>query len=490
MFKILKNRIVRLILFLIIFSYFYIVCLKHTSKPMPLGTDFASKTFIEKSEDINFLYDLTYKQDDKIVNEQQIFDRIFSIIEEAKDYILIDMFLFNDWQGGSTQSYRQLSHELTEKIINKKTEEPEIKIDFITDPINNTYSSKYSPQLQAMQKAGVNVIITEHKALRDSNFIYSAIWRTFFAWLPDNMFKIFPHPFSKTESGVSLQSYLTMLNFKANHRKVIIADQDDDMISIISSANPHDGSSAHSNVAFEIKGDFWKSIWFSESAVANLSGQMIQSPPMLLESTYAFQNHDHNISIELITENKIKQKIIQAIDASNQEDDVMLAMFYLSDRGVVDSLLKAAKRGADIRLILDPNKDAFGYEKNGIPNRSASYELIKKSKGKIRIKWYDTHGEQFHTKMLIVSHKNGPSRIILGSANLTRRNLSNYNLEMDVATIAPTSSVFVQNTTSYFNRIWSNEDEYYTQIYEVYADNSIWKYLLYRIQEATGLSSF
>ena len=51
---------------------------------------------------------------------------------------------------------------------------------------------------------------------------------------------------------MSLRSYLEMLNFKANHRKVFVADSADGPVTIVSSANPHDASSAHSNVALLI----------------------------------------------------------------------------------------------------------------------------------------------------------------------------------------------------------------------------------------------
>ena len=53
-------------------------------------------------------------------------------------------------------------------------------------------------------------------------------------------------------------------------------------------------------------------------------------------------------------------------------DSIDVAMFYLSDRDTIGALLAAAKRGVTVRVILDPNKDAFGRTKNGIPNRSVS----------------------------------------------------------------------------------------------------------------------
>ena len=61
-------------------------------------------------------------------------------------------------------------------------------------------------------------------------------------------------------------------------------------------------------------------------------------------------------------------------------------MFYLSNRDIVKSLLDASQRGVDVKLILDPNKDAFGMEKDGVPNRPVAHELVKKSKGKIQIR--------------------------------------------------------------------------------------------------------
>ena len=50
-------------------------------------------------------------------------------------------------------------------------------------------------------------------------------------------------------------------------------------------------------------------------------------------------------------------------------------MFYLSERKIISAIKKAHSRKVKVRLLLDPNKDAFGREKNGIPNRSVAYEL-------------------------------------------------------------------------------------------------------------------
>jgi HKD family nuclease len=151
--------------------------------------------------------------------------------------------------------------------------------------------------------------------------------------------------------------------------------------------------------------------------------------------------------------------------------------------------LSASARGVDIKIILDPNKDAFGYEKNGIPNRQAAHELVKESKETIQIRWYDTHGEQFHTK-LFTSEKDSRFTVIVGSANLTRRNLDNYNLELDIKVILQTESQLAQEIRRYFDRLWNNENGLFTVDYEYFQEDSYVKTLVYRIQEALGLSTF
>jgi HKD family nuclease len=140
-------------------------------------------------------------------------------------------------------------------------------------------------------------------------------------------------------------------------------------------------------------------------------------------------------------------------------------------------------------VILDPNKDAFGFEKNGIPNRQAAAELLKKSGNNIQIRWYLTHGEQYHTKVMAV-HRQDRTVLIGGSANYTRRNLDNYNLEANLMVTVKESDPLAAEFMDYFNRIWDNRDGIFTGDYSEYADNSLWKTVIYRFQEKTGLCTF
>jgi len=80
-------------------------------------------------------------------------------------------------------------------------------------------------------------------------------------------------------------------------------------------------------------------------------------------------------------------------------------------------------------------------------------------------------------------------RLILGSGNLTRRNLDNYNLETDVDIQASATNPLLQQFQSHFEEQWNNEKSY-TKPYEDFADESLLKTLQYRFMEASGIGTF
>jgi phosphatidylserine/phosphatidylglycerophosphate/cardiolipin synthase-like enzyme len=183
---------------------------------------------------------------------------------------------------------------------------------------------------------------------------------------------------------------------------------------------------------------------------------------------------------------------VDRVNAAVRGENIDIAMFYVADRVIVDALTAASGRGVNVRLILDPNKDAFGREKHGLPNRPVASELIAASDGQIHVRWYRTHGEQFHTKLVMVY---GADRLwmTVGSANLTRRNVGDYNLEANVAIEAARSSTLGTQVLDYYDALWNNRAALgieYTADYDVYADPSQAHYWLARIMESTGLSTF
>ena len=475
---------------------FFLMCLVfsgcvHAIMPLPEGIDYQSKGYCVDAEDIEFLADLTYKNAvGETVHEQEIFDTIFTLIDNSREYILIDMFLFNSYTGKAEKTYRGLCSELMSSLIKKKKLIPSIKIDFITDPVNNVYGGVKSKEVALLREAGINVIYTDLRELRDSNLLYSPIWRLFIQWFGNSdSGGHFKHPFGEDEPGITLRSYLSLLNYKANHRKVILADNRGNWTTVITSANPHDGSSAHSNIALKIIGDFGREIYTAEKSVAAFSHGKLH------DVFFEYMDRKNSgqtdcIYLYLITEKKIEEELIQELESLGPGDSIFMALFYLSHRNMIKALLKAAEAGVDVKIILDPSKDAFGREKNGIPNQPVANELTKKSHGKIKIRWYHTHGEQFHTKMTLIEKHNGSAVVVLGSANLTRKNIENFNLELDAKIVGNSSAVVIREIKQYYDRVWHNKEGHYTVDYPFYEDKSFMKTFLYRLYESTGISTF
>ena len=431
---------------------------------------------------LEFLTDITYLEDGVQRTEEVIFDRVLRMIDRADRFVVIDMFLFNQEHTGD-RDYRPLTSEITERILARRQAVPTLDVTFIADEINNFYGVYTSPSLRKLENGGVRVVITDLRRLRDSNPIFSSIWRTYLQWFGTAGPAFAPHPLTRTAQRVTLRSYLKLLNMKANHRKVIVTEDG----CMVLSANPHDASGFHSNIAFDVQGPVCADILEAERAVAAFSGGDV--PTHVMDK---WTDSEGSSTARLVTEGGIRTALIDELDATGAGDRVDVAMFYLSSRRVIGAIKAAARRGASVRLLLDPNKDAFGRQKGGIPNRQVARELLVFGetgigKGSIEVRWYDTHGEQFHTKMLAF-HTAGGTTLLGGSANLTRRNLGDYNLEADLLVRA--SAPLAAQASDYFERLWSNEGGHYSVAYEAYADDSWVKRAIYRLQEFTGLSSY
>lgn len=461
-----------------------IVSIYGLNKPLPENVSYKGEVISIHPDDIHFLKDITYtNKDGERTSEQEIFDEVYKMIDDANSYILLDFFLFNDFKNEN--SYRNLSDELTNKLIEKKQSNPNITIQFITDPINEFYYGLNSPQLNRLEENGIRVIRTDLTALRDSNPIYSGFWRTFAQWLGSNRNGGFsPNPLDPNSEKVTFRSYLRSFNFKANHRKLIIADKDGEFSTLVTTANPHDGSSAHSNSAIKIDTLIAKDVLKTEKAIANFSNiDFIDPPEELLRSE---SNIESNTQVQLLTEGKIRDKIIESIDSMKEGDELDMAMFYIADRKIIKALKEADEKGIKIRLLLDANKDAFGNEKNGMPNRQIASELMKNTNGNTKVRWCATSGEQCHSKLLILNHSDG-YEMFLGSANLTRRNIGDFNLETNVRVISKDKIKAIADAINFFDITWNNKnDRIFSLDYEKFKEDDLFKKLLFRLTERIG----
>ncbi|EKF74214.1 hypothetical protein A11A3_09450 [Alcanivorax hongdengensis A-11-3] len=467
--------------FLLLVTLVATMGLWHRYKPLPDGLDFRGK--LQPASDLSLLVDDTWVDShEQRHSRQQIFDEYFRLIRQAQQLVVVDMFLYNDFQGTPPETLRRLSQQLTDTLLAKRRDNPALPMVVITDPINTLYGGLIDPQLELLRQAGITVVMTRLPALRDSNPSWSGLWRLCCQWLGNSPYKGWlPNPLGP--GRVTLRSYLTLPNFKANHRKTLVVDEGDQWTALVTSANAHDGSSAHSNIGLRFSGPAALDVLHTELAVARFSGATLPAMP----ATQAETDMQTPEQIQVLTEAAIRDALINAIDEAGPNEALDVSVFYLSHRPLVEALLAARQRGVTLRVLLDPNKDAFGRQKNGIPNRQVAWELHRAG---IPVRWCNTHGEQCHTKMLL-RRSDSQAELILGSANYTRRNLDNLNLESSVRVVASPETAVMEQAGTAFDRRWHNRHgEYHSVPYDEYADESVLKYWLYRAMEFTGWSSF
>ncbi len=454
-------------------------------KPLPEGISTATPP--RPAEGLRFIADETFiDADGERRVEQHIFDRILGHIGRAERLIVLDMFLFNDFAGDpGGDDMRPLSGEVAAALIQRKQARPELRAILITDPINELYGGLDVAVFDRMEAAGIELVGTELRHLRDSNPAWSGLWRFCCQWFGNSHNGGWlPNPVG--EQKVTLRSLLALLNFKANHRKTLVADSPSGWVGLVTSGNPHDASSAHSNIALEFHGPAALDLLATERAVAAFSAPSLVWPEVVEAGPPP--SAPGPVAVQVLTEADIRDAVLAALKATGPGDRVDLAMFYLSHRAIIKQLKAAQRRGAQIRALLDPNHDAFGREKNGIPNRQVAEELHKTG---IELRWCNTQGEQCHDKLILIRTADGRAELIAGSANFTRRNLDDYNLETNARVMAPADAAVITFAAAWFERRWVNTDQRsYSLPYDHYAEDGWIKPLLYRFMEVTGLSTF
>ncbi len=489
--------------------------------PRAVSLGFAPKTV----ENVTFLADLSWLEADGGRQiEQQYFDALLQLIAQAESLIVLDMFLFNAWQGPVSETHRALSDELTDALIQQKQLKPSIAITVISDPVNAVYGGLPSTHFAKLRAAGIDVVLTDLTQLQDSNPLYSGLWRWLVRPFGNSLGSALPNPFGP--GRVSVRSYLALLNFKANHRKLLVADNaSGELHAIVSSANPHDGSSAHRNVALQFTGPAVIDLLVSEKALLSMSDAdtswqawpesvktAVQAHPALESNTpkdaalaeQVLASPLSSASLQIVSESRIQQAILALLETAQPDDQIDLLMFYLSDRDVIDALISAHQKGVKLRVLLDVNQDAFGRKKKGVPNRPVAAELVAAG---IPVRWCATDGEQCHAKMLY-RKTSQYADLLLGSGNYTRRNLDDFNLETNVWLRLPIASAAsgtdtdndvaqggtraaINDAATHFDIQWSNQNgRTYSTAYEQFANESVWLKWRYRFMEATGFGTF
>ena len=415
------------------------------------------------------------------------------------------------------EQHRLLSSELAQALIERKAQKPELQVLCLTDPVNRAYGTREETFYSKLAQGGIPVVFTDLDRLPDSNPVYAYPVRFYGgllrklglgqAWADRPRHR---HPFQSGGDPVSTRQAVRLLRFKANHRKVVIADRaGGEPRMIVTSFNPADSSSAHANIGLLVSGEVARQALTNELACVTWSAEreanvLADRPDRCAEVVQRIAGStatplpvpESGPRVAWLTEGAIRARLISMLDDAGPGDRVRIAMFYLSDRVLVRSIKDAAFAGARVRVILDFNRDAFGRKKNGIPNRPVAAELAKFARDenlRMEVRWADTHGEQFHTKALSISNDEmGKHLFLCGSANWTRRNLSDLNMEANL--YCERAPGVVKAFSEYFDRAWSNSDGLsHTLAFGSLAETrwpTIWKTALYVVQEVTGLCSF
>lgn len=522
--------------------FFLVSC--STIKTPPEGVDYESP--VRDSKNVDFHYDLTYlDKDGNIKYDRKIWDATYEVVDNAKDYLVIEMFLFNDIYNKDVDKFPEFAKEYTRRLVKKKMENPNLKVYILSDENNNLYGAFEHPLITEMKNAGIDVIDVDIYKLKDTFPWYSPIWRSVIkpfgnpqgkGWITNFYGPMWPK--------LTLRNLFRALNVKADHRKIFL---NEDKV-VIASANIHDPSYFHENVAISADGEITKDILRDLQLVAKFSGGNIDvsseseaKKPVNIKNFQAskikfkedeslksdlqkqveqieknkgnfvdkgtkefyetgeltknedvLQNDDPNNSykVQFESEAKIGENLDKDIDSLKAGDEVLMGMYFLADRPVIDKLIKAANRGVKVRIIFDRSRDAFGMSTNGLPNKPVSKKLKKKTKNKIEIKWYFTNNEQFHTKIMLMKKTDGNVIIHTGSANYIKKNIRGYIMDANLRVLTNKDSKLTKDVYNYFDRLWENRDGLFTINFDDEPTTKASQDFMYKILDAVQLGSF
>lgn len=486
------RRRVRRLLLVALAAAWLVMAYWQTVKPLPQGTHVAGPVCPAAAGQVSFIADITAADAyGHLVVSQGIFDEVLKVVRAARHFIVLDYALLEAAEGAQPQ--RPVAAELTDALLEAKRVQPQLEVLLVTDPSNERYGASRSQQLTLLRAAGVEVVLARLDALRDTNFLYSSLWRLAVRWWDG----------PRGPLGVTLRR----LNFKADHRKVVIADDGGDgLVGVVGSANPQDAQSGWSNLAARVAGDSLGSLLASELAIARFSGWTGNSEPYLraadphspeqcaraVAAAVPAPLTADTARVQVLTEGALRSALLAHAQASGRGDAIDVAMFGFADRGLIEALLDASRRGVAVRLILDPSEDATTAVTSRLPNQPAASELVARSAGAVRVRWYRTHGERFHAALVLFSGTQSVWMTV-GSANLTRRGLDDYNLEASLAIEVLRDAPLAAQAQGYFETLWHNRAALgieYTADFAAFADSRQTDYWLYRLLEGTGFTDF
>jgi cardiolipin synthase len=367
--------------------------------------------------------------------------RELAAIERANELIVLDA--------------APLSRTVGRELLLQRAKRPNIKILLVSDPRSEAYGGTPVEYLESLERAGVIVARVRLDRLRDCVPLYSALWRLTVAWWSD--------PFDEHPGEPGLRAWLRAQNHKADQRRLLVTDDGaGGWVSLLSAPG--------GDLAVQITGDLARDIAASELKIAawSSSDDRLPAPPR------AAPHGPGSIDARFLTEGAIRGSILEALGTATAGDEVGLAAPRLSDRRVIDAALRAAARGAHVRVLLDPG---------AAPNGAVGGELERGGNGNIELRWRMRPSPA--TASLAFVARRGELWATAGAAEFTRPSLDDIDLESAIELRLPLHAAAARALESHFDATWGDGAAYARYAVESTAD-----YWRYRFMSAAQLAAF
>jgi hypothetical protein len=473
----------------------------HSDRRLPPGLHIAGSWEGLPASDIRFLHDLSAADARGTpLNERQIDAELLRMLARAKEIVVVDTGLFGDLPAAGPRAPHlrtapAIAAAITDALLKARHDQPSLQVLLVVDPASIELSTTPGP-IERLRDAGIDVVAVDTDRLRAPNAAFVAFWQLCCGWWSHGKGAgSWPNPIGVGPPGVAMGLWGRTPGYQRSHRQLMIADDGAGNLDGIVFSRPLNAEAAlHSATALHVSGSALEAALESEFALAQFSGwtaggAMQARSQRLAERARQAVASTHDLArARVLSEALLGETLVSLIDATGRQDSIDIAALYLSQRELVRALLDAAHRGVAIRILLDPNKDGYGYERSGLPNRVVASELVADSDGAVRVRWYRTHGEQFSAGFLLIR---SPARTVLGvgTAQLCRSDLDDFNAAAAVLVQLPADSVAVSEALTWFDTLWFNRASggiEYSSDADVYADASQIHYWQYRLFEASG----
>jgi hypothetical protein len=492
----------RLILLLLLVAW---ICSAwwHSSRRLPPGIHIAGAWQGVPASQVRFLRDLSAADAEGApLSERQIDAALETMIAQARDIVVLDAGLFGDLPAAGPRAPRlrvapTVAAAITDSLLRARQEQPNLQILLLVDPTSVEMSPGAGP-IERLRAAGIRVVVVRTQRLRAANGAFVAFWQLCCGWWSHSEGDgNWPNPVGVGPTGVAMGLWGRTPSYMRSHRQMLIADDGGGNLQGLIFSRPLNAEAAlHSSSALRIVGPALGAALESEFAVAQFSGWsdggVMQAQAMRLVEHQSQVNPYVAVRdaarARVVSEQLLTDELISLIGETTKRDSIELAALYLSQRELVRALLDAARRGVTIRVLLDPNKDGYGFDRSGQPNRVVASELVADSDGAVRVRWYRTHGEQFSPGVVLIRGAEH-SWLIVGTADLSRHDLNDFNLAAAFITELPPQAAATSEALSWFDTLWFNRASggiEYSSDADVYADASQVRYWQYRLMEASG----